>query len=121
VALFLLANLVRWWAIRTLGVHWTVHVMDASHLDVVHTGPYRLVRNPNYAAVFVELGTLPVIHGAWITALVGSIGHVWVLRQRVGLEHRLLSESATYREAMRELPNFVPSLVRLRRVTELPG
>ncbi len=38
-------------------------------LGVVTGGPYRFVRHPNYVAVFVELLALPLVHGAWLTAL----------------------------------------------------
>src|ERR1700681_3229370 len=34
-AVFLAANAVRWWVIRTLGDHWNVQVMDSTRLGVV--------------------------------------------------------------------------------------
>jgi len=75
LALFVAANIVRWWVIRTLGEHWNVQVMDSTKLGVITTGPFRYVRHPNYAAVFVEMIALPLIHTAWMTALVGAIAH----------------------------------------------
>ena len=51
-AIFLAANAVRWWVIRTLGDHWNVQVVDSTRLGVVTSGPFRFVRHPNYAAVF---------------------------------------------------------------------
>jgi methyltransferase len=117
--LFVLANGVRWWVIRTLGTHWNVAVMDSTGLGVVSRGPYRFVRHPNYAAVFVEVGTLPLIHSAWVTALVGSAAHLWVLSKRVALEEGVLLESAAYRRAMEHKPRFVPrsSFLGERRAT----
>ena len=90
-AIFLLANVVRWWVIRTLGAHWNVRVVNSVHLGVVSTGPFRFVRHPNYAAVFVELFALPLIHLAWITATLGSLAHVWVLSRRLALEETVYS------------------------------
>ena len=110
LALFLMANVVRWWTIRTLGVHWNVQVMDAQHLGIVSGGPYRFVRHPNYAAVFVEMVALPLIHTAWITALAGSVAHVWVLAKRVALEERVLEASPVYRRAMVDRPRFIPKM-----------
>ena len=81
-AIFLAANVVRWWVIRTLGEHWNVQVMDSTRLGVIVSGPFRFVRHPNYAAVFAEMLALPLIHTAWITALAGSIG----ARGRAGAE-----------------------------------
>ena len=41
-AIFLAANAVRWWVIRTLGKHWNVQVMDSTRLGVVSAGPFLL-------------------------------------------------------------------------------
>jgi methyltransferase len=46
--LFLLANGLRFWVIRTMSWHWNVEVMDSTKLGVVTGGPYRWVRHPNY-------------------------------------------------------------------------
>ncbi|HUJ41658.1 MAG TPA: isoprenylcysteine carboxylmethyltransferase family protein [Candidatus Acidoferrales bacterium] len=109
-ALFLASNALRWWVIRTLGAHWNVQVMDSARLGVVSAGPYRWVRHPNYSAVFVEMFSLPLIHTAWITALAGSLAHVWVLRGRVAAEEKVLLAEPEYRAAMGPKPRFVPFL-----------
>ena len=67
-----LANLLRFWVIATLGVHWNVRVVRSMPLGVVTAGPYRFVRHPNYVAVFVELLALPLVHGACLTAVAGD-------------------------------------------------
>ena len=36
---FVAAETLRWWVIRTLGQHWNVQVMNSMHLGVVSTGP----------------------------------------------------------------------------------
>jgi methyltransferase len=108
--LFLAANIVRWWVIRTLGEHWNVQIMDSTKLGVVTTGPFRYVRHPNYAAVFVEMFFLPLIHTAWITAVAGSLAHVIVLTQRLSTEERVLFADPDYRAAMASKPRFVPGL-----------
>lgn len=109
-AIFIASNALRWWVIRTLGEHWSVHVMDSTAMGIVTTGPFRYVRHPNYAAVFVEMIALPLIHCAWITAVAGSIMHVVVLSQRLATEDRVLFSDARYREAMAGKPRFVPGL-----------
>lgn len=109
-AIFLAANLVRWWVIRTLGDHWNVQVMDSTRLGVVTSGPFQFVRHPNYAAVFAEMLALPLIHTAWITALAGSLAHIAVLGQRLSTEERVLFASAEYRAAMSGKPRFLPGL-----------
>ncbi len=108
--LFVLANIVRWWVIRTLGQHWNVEVMDSTKLGVITTGPFRYVRHPNYAAVFVEMIVLPLIHAAWITALVGAVIHVVVLSVRLSAEERVLFANPDYAAAMSSKPRFLPGL-----------
>jgi methyltransferase len=116
-ALFLLvaATWTRWWVIQTLGQHWNVGVMDSTRQGVVDSGPYRWVRHPNYTAVFVELLALPLVHTAWITAAVGGVAHVFVLRARVAAEDRVLLASPDYAARMGAKPSFFPT--RLTRPT----
>jgi methyltransferase len=108
--IFLAANGVRWWVIRSLGEHWNVQVVDSTRLGVVTSGPFRYVRHPNYAAVFSELLALPLIHTAWITAVAGAIAHLGVLAQRLSTEERVLLANPDYRAAMSGKPRFLPGL-----------
>jgi methyltransferase len=109
-AVFLAANAVRWWVIRSLGAHWNVQVVDSARLGVVTSGPFRYVRHPNYAAVFAEMLALPLIHTAWITATAGAIAHIGVLAQRLSTEERVLFANPDYRAAMTGKPRFLPGL-----------
>jgi methyltransferase len=108
LALFALANALRWWVIATLGPHWNVQVVRSQALGVVTGGPYRFVRHPNYLAVFVELLALPLVHGAYVTAAVGAILHVLVLRRRIALEESVLLADEGYRREMGGKPRFLP-------------
>ena len=110
LAIFLGANVVRWWVIRTLGQHWNVQVVNSTSLGVVTSGPFRYVRHPNYAAVFSEMVALPLIHTAWITAVAGALAHAVVLSQRLSTEERVLLANAEYRAAMGNKPRFIPGL-----------
>jgi methyltransferase len=108
--LFLGANAMRWWVIRTLGSRWNVEVMSSSRLGVVTAGPYRWIRHPNYTAVFVEMLALPLIHSAWITAFAGTALHVFVLRHRVTLEESVMRQDPAWQAAFNTRPRFVPRL-----------
>jgi methyltransferase len=110
LALFLLANLLRWWVIRTLAGYWNVEVMASSRLGVVSSGPYRWVRHPNYVAVVAEIFALPMIHTAWITALIGTVADLEILRRRIGVEDGVLMADSTYRTTMGAKPRFLPRL-----------
>jgi methyltransferase len=110
LAVFIFANTVRWWVIHTLGEHWNVQVMDSTKLGVITSGPFRYVRHPNYAAVFVEMIALPLIHTAWITALAGAVVHIVVLIFRLSAEERVLFADPDYAAAMSSKPRFIPGL-----------
>ena len=113
LVLFVLANVLRVWVIATLGVHWNVRVVRSTQpLGVVTSGPYRYVRHPNYVAVFVELAALPLIHGAYVTAAIGSLLHLLILRRRVALEESVLFADEAYGRAFGAKPRFIPRLVR---------
>ena len=103
-----LATWTRWWVIQTLGRLWNVGIMDSTRQGVVDTGPYRWVRHPNYLAVFVELLALPLVHTAWITATLGSLAHLFVLRARIAAEDRVLLADADYVARMGSKPRFIP-------------
>lgn len=109
--LFVLANLLRWWVIRTLAGHWNVEVMESSGVGVVSSGPYRWVRHPNYVAVVVEIFSLPMIHAAWITAVSGTIGNLEILRRRLRVEDGVLLSNPAYRLAMGGKPRFLPRVL----------
>ena len=109
-ALFVFANALRWWVIRTLAGHWNVEVMASSRVGVVTSGPYRWVRHPNYVAVVIELFSLPMIHTAWITALAGTLADLEILRRRLRVEEGVLMADPSYRSAMGEKPRFLPKV-----------
>lgn len=109
--LFVAANALRWWVIRALGERWNVEILNARGMPPVTAGPYRYVRHPNYTAVFVEMVALPLIHTAWITAVLGSLAHLAVLRARVRAEDAVLLADPAYRSRLGATPRFFPRLL----------
>jgi methyltransferase len=108
--LFLGGNAVRLWVVRTLGEHWNVQVMNSTNLGVITSGPFRFVRHPNYAAIFVEMFSLPLVHTAWVTALLGCVGFVVTISQRIAVEESVLLANPQYRASMGDKPRFLPGL-----------
>lgn len=90
VALALGSQGLRYWAIATLGPRWNTRVIVLPGAPPVTGGPYRLMKHPNYLAVIVELAALPMIHGAWVTALVFSIANALLLAVRIRSEEAAL-------------------------------
>ena len=54
-------------------------------------GPYRWLRHPNYVAVVVEGVALPLVHTAWLTALVFTAGNAVLLAVRIRVEDAALA------------------------------
>jgi methyltransferase len=94
LALFLLVQPLRYWAILSLGDYWNTRVLVVPGAKLVRRGPYRYFRHPNYVVVFVEIATFPLIFGAWVTALVFSILNTALLYVRIREENRALAELA---------------------------
>jgi methyltransferase len=87
----LAAQALRWWCIRTLGNQWNTRVVVVPGLPLVDRGPYRWFRHPNYVAVVAEGVALPLVHGAWLTALVFTVLNAALLTTRIRCENRLLA------------------------------
>ncbi|WP_412079151.1 isoprenylcysteine carboxyl methyltransferase family protein [Streptomyces xanthophaeus] len=97
LALALAAQGLRWWCIATLGPRWNTRVLVVPGLPLVERGPYRLLRHPNYVAVVVEGAALPLVHGAWLTALGFTVLNLLLLRVRIGCEETALTETGRLR------------------------
>ncbi len=94
LALFLLVQPLRYWAILSLGENWNTRILVVPGAKLVRSGPYRYLKHPNYAVVAVEILTFPLIFGAWITALVFSALNAVLLFVRIRDENRALAELA---------------------------
>lgn len=110
-ALLLLATALRVWTLRTLGPAWNVRVLVPEQSQVVTTGPYAWIRHPNYLVVILELLALPLLHGAWISALGLSALNAIVLARRISTEEASLAQLPAWREGMRGRARLIPGLL----------
>jgi methyltransferase len=91
LVLVLASQALRWWCIGTLGRQWNTRVLVIPGMARIDRGPYRLLPHPNYVAVVVEGAALPLVHTAWITALVFTALNAWLLSVRIRVEARALN------------------------------
>jgi len=108
VLLFFLAKGLKSCAILSLGDLWTMRVILPRPLRVVTGGPYRYLRHPNYVAVLLEVTTLPLAGGAFITAAAGSALFLALLWVRVRTEEAALLARPEYAAAMGSKHRFIP-------------
>lgn len=93
-ALFVAAQLLRYWCISSLGHRWNTRIFVLPDTPPLRHGPYRFLRHPNYLVVTVELLALPLMFNAVLTALLFSLANAWLLlRVRIPLE-----EHAVYQQ-----------------------
>lgn len=95
--LFVAAEGLRYWAIATLGSRWNTRILVIPGLAPISGGPYRWLHHPNYVAVVIELAALPLVFGAWRTALVVGLANlVILLGVRIPAETRALRSAASH-------------------------
>jgi methyltransferase len=98
LAIALLCQVGRYWVIWALGEQWNTRVIvvpGAGRVD--RRGPYRFawLRHPNYIIVAVEGIALPLVHTAWVTAIVFTVlNAVLLLGFRIPTENRALKQLA---------------------------
>ncbi len=98
---------LRWWAIATLGDRWNVRIVVVPGLPPITSGPYRFARHPNYLAVIVEIAALPLVHGAFATAIAFSAANALLLTVRIREEERALGDG--WSRAFAGKPRFLPT------------
>ena len=103
----------RIWVWRSLGEQWNVQIVTTAR-PIVDSGPYRYVRHPNYTIVIIEMFALPLVHSAYVTALVCSVANAFVLRERIRHEEAVLFARSEYVTKMAAKPRFLPLLMRGR-------
>jgi methyltransferase len=86
LALYVLIQPLRYWAILSLGEYWTTRVIVVPGASPVRRGPYLFLRHPNYLVVAIEIPLLPAAFGAWIVAAVFGVLNVALLARRIGVE-----------------------------------
>ena len=95
VTLFVGAQVLRYWAIRSLGVHWNTKVLVIPGKKLITRGPYKYIRHPNYVSVLTEIAVIPLIFSCYITATVFSLLNLILLRRRIRIEESALRASTS--------------------------
>lgn len=94
LALALACQGLRWWVITTLGPQWNTRVIIVPDLPRITGGPFRHLPHPNYLAVALEGLALPLIHGAWRTALGFTVLNAGLMVVRIRCENKALARLA---------------------------
>jgi methyltransferase len=113
-ALVILAagQILRILAIQTLGERWTTRIVVLPGHPPVQKGIYNKIRHPNYLGVILEITSLPLVYGCFVTAIVYSLANALLLKVRISAEEQALSEFCQYQDGFKDLSAFVPRNTR---------
>ena len=95
--LFGWAKALKFWAMAHLGSRWTFRVLVLPGAPLVRTGPYRLLRHPNYVAVIGEIVAVAIALQAPVAGAVAALGFGWLIWRRIVVEERALAGHTTAR------------------------
>jgi protein-S-isoprenylcysteine O-methyltransferase Ste14 len=110
IAFFLLAGVLSWSAVRSLGRQWRIDAGLSSEHELVMTGPYRRVRHPIYTSMLCVLLGIGLMITPWWLLLLSVVVFMAGTEVRVRLEDRLLAShfGERFEEYRRNVPAYIP-------------
>jgi methyltransferase len=109
VCLLVSVQVIRYWAITSLGPYWNTRIIFVPGADAVRKGPYRYMRHPNYSVVILELLLIPLLFNAYITLLLFGFLNALMLRHRIRVEEEGLINHTNYGKTMESRFRFIPA------------
>jgi methyltransferase len=91
IALFVLGEGLRGWAIQALGARYSTRVVVLPQAPLVASGPYRLLRHPIYVGITIVLVGFPMAFGLWGTLVIVGAFNAVALARRIRREDRALA------------------------------
>jgi methyltransferase len=90
VLVLVAAKAVKYWAIATLGDRWSFRVLVLPGAPLLSSGPYRVMRHPNYLGVLGELLGMSLVTGAPVSGAASLVLFGLVVARRIAVEERAL-------------------------------
>lgn len=108
--LIFVGNLLFIWSHRALGRNWTPFLEIRKGHTLVTNGPYRFVRHPMYAAIFLIGIGISVLSANWIVALSYMLPATSMYLIRISDEEKMMTErfGDKYIEYMRNTGRLIP-------------
>ena len=84
---------LRLWSFHSLGRYFTFTVQTSSDQPVIDAGPYRVIRHPSYAGLFLVIVAVGLFIGNWWSLLCLTLAVAAGLVFRIRVEERALMET----------------------------
>lgn len=81
-------------SMRQLGERWSLPTVVMPGAQPESSGIYRYLRHPNWLGVGMEIVSVPMLHGAWLTAVIFLTLELLLLRHRASVEAGALTAAA---------------------------
>lgn len=108
VPILAFTQLIRYWAVMSLGSYWNTKIIIVPNDLVVLKGPYQYMRHPNYVVVAVEIFFIPLLYQAYFTAILFSVLNIVIMTIRIPAEEKALQLHTNYQEVFNLRARFVP-------------
>lgn len=96
LSLFIVTQVVRIWALVSLGRYWNTKIIVLPQSNIVKKGPYRFLKHPNYLVVSLEFIVIPLLFEAYFTTFLFTILNGIILSIRIPAEEKALNELTEY-------------------------
>lgn len=100
--LFIFVQLLRVWCLASLGSFWNTKIIILPDANVVKSGPYTLMRHPNYVVVCLEILLLPFMFQAYFTGIAFTLLNLAMLSVRIPTEEKALIEATNYEDKFKK-------------------
>ncbi|RSK27330.1 hypothetical protein EJF36_10785 [Bacillus sp. HMF5848] len=110
---FLIVQVLRIWALVSLGRFWNTKILVLPYASIQTTGPYRFMKHPNYVVVALEFILIPVLFQAYFTMVVFSLlNALLLLLVRIPTEEKALSTVTNDADVNKNTPKFYPKVIK---------
>jgi protein-S-isoprenylcysteine O-methyltransferase Ste14 len=93
LAMVLAGTTLRGWAIFSLGRYFRREVTIEPGQRIVRRGPYRVLRHPSYAGLFLVLAGFGLAFGSWVGAAIALLVAFVGMLPRIRVEERALAQA----------------------------
>lgn len=108
---FILTQMIRVWAILSLGKYWNTKIIVLPNETIIRSGPYNFIRHPNYTVVSLELLIIPLLFNAYFTAVMFTFVNIILLAIRIPEEEQALITLTEYEKKFADCNRFLPKII----------